>query len=285
MSLEELYPYSVKRITLADHDCAYIDEGRRGTPMLFLHGFSVNLASFAKSYPHFIKNHRVIALDYPGYYLSEKKDAPYDIPFMARAVAELLDKLNLTKAVLVGSSMGGAIALEAALLRPQAVGALVLAAPVGFSGRNVLLSWIVGLQRMLLPREKVIATMSARLPGRVAAFFVDKSNPAADKIRAAYEKMKGRGDYGLWIMALVRMAQSVLSADLTRRARGAALPTLIIWGDGDRVLPPAGAERAKRAMGDWATVVMIHGVGHLPFIEAADRFHTEVDGFLTSIDL
>jgi len=49
----------------------------------------------------------VIALDYPGYYLSEKKDAPYDIPFMARAVAELLDKLNLKKAVLVGSSMGG----------------------------------------------------------------------------------------------------------------------------------------------------------------------------------
>ena len=87
--------------------------------MVFLHGFSVNLASFAKSYPHFLKNHRVIALDYPGYYLSEKKDAPYDIPFMARAVAELLDKLDLKKAVLVGSSMGGAIALEAALLRPE----------------------------------------------------------------------------------------------------------------------------------------------------------------------
>lgn len=285
MSLEELYPYSVKRITLAGHDCAYIDEGRRGTPMVFLHGFSVNLACFAKSYPHFIKNHRVIALDYPGYYLSEKKDAAYDIPFMARAVAELLDELGLKKAVLVGSSMGGAIALETALLRPELVGALVLAAPVGFSGRNVLLSWIVGLQRMLLPREKVIATMSARLPGRVAAFFADESNPAADKIRAAYEKMKGCGDYGLWIMALVRMAQSVLSADLTRRARGAVLPTLVIWGDRDRVLPPAGAEKAKRAMGDWATAVMIHGVGHLPFIEAADRFHTEVDGFLTSIDL
>ncbi len=127
--------------------------------------------------------------------------------------------------------------------------------------------------------------MSARLPGRVAAFFADESNPAAGKIRAAYEMMKERGDYGLWIMALVRMAQSVLSADLTRRARDVALPTLIIWGDRDRVLPPAGAEKAKRAMGDWATVVVIPGVGHLPFIEATDRFHTEVDGFLTSLDL
>lgn len=285
MSLEELYPYPVKRIALAGHDCGYIDEGSRGTPMVFLHGFSVNLASFAKSYPHFLKNHRIVALDYPGYYLSEKKDFPYDIPFMAGAVVELLERLDLKKAVLVGSSMGGAIAVEAALLRPERVGALVLAAPVGFSGRNVLLSRIIGLQRALLPTEKVVSAMSARLPGRVAAFFADESNPAADKIRAAYEKMKGRGDYPLWIMALTRMAQAVLSENLTRRARDLAVPTLVIWGDRDRVLPPAGARKAGEAMGGWATVVVVPGVGHLPFIEAAERFHSEVDGFLASLNL
>jgi pimeloyl-ACP methyl ester carboxylesterase len=285
MSLEELYPYPVKRISLAGHDCAYIDEGRRGTPMVFLHGFSVNLACFAKNYPHFLKSHRIIGLDYPGYYLSEKKDMPYDIPFMARAVGELLEKLNLPKAVLVGSSMGGAIALEAALLKPERITALVLAAPGGFSGKNVLLSKIIGLQRLVLPKEKVISTMAARLPDRVGTFFADETNPAADKIRAAYEKMKERGDYPLWIMALVRMAQSMLREDLTARARELAVPTLVVWGDKDRVLPPLGAAKAQRTLGNWATVVMIHGAGHLPFIEAAERFQREVDGFLASLNL
>ena len=286
MSLEELYPYPVKRISLLGHDCAYIDEGRRGTPMVFLHGFSVNLACFAKNYPHFAKNHRVIGLDYPGYYLSEKKeDEPYDIPYMARAVVELLEKLDLDKAVLVGSSMGGAVAVKAALLGPERVGALVLAAPGGFSGRSAIMSRMIGLQRAVLPKQKLISAMSKRLTDRVSTFFADKSNPTADKIRAGYEKMKERDDYTLWIMTLLRMAQSVLTVDLTHAAKDVAVPTLVIWGDRDEVLPPAGAEKARRAMGNWATLVMIHGVGHLPFIEATERFHTEVDNFLVSAGL
>lgn len=283
MSLEELYPYPVKRISLVGHDCAYIDEGRGGVPMVFLHGFSVSLACFAKNYPHFLKKHRIVALDYPGYYLSEKKDLPYDIPFMARAVAQLLDKLDLKKTVLVGSSMGGAIALETARLRPDLIGGLVLAAPGGFSGRNVLFSRIIGFVRAVLPERMVISKMSARLPERAATFFTDKNNPAIDKIRAGYEGMKYRKDYPLWIMTLLRMAQSLLSVDLTRTARDITTPTLIVWGDNDEVLPPAGAKKAKEAMEDWATVVMIHGVGHLPFIEATERFHAEVDDFLASL--
>ncbi len=283
MPLEGLYPYPVKRISLLGHSCAYIDEGRGGAPMVFLHGFSVNLTCFAKNYPHFLKKHRVVGLDYPGYYLSEKKEQPYDIPFMSRSVVELIEKLNLKKAVLVGSSMGGAIALEAALARPDLVGALVLAAPGGFSGGSRLMSRIIGLQRAILPRERIVSTMTARLEKRVPTFFADKSNPAIDKIRAGYGAAKSRKDYPLWIMALIGMAQSLLAADLTGRARDIAVPTLVIWGDRDEVLPPDGAVKAKEAMGDWATVVTIPGVGHLPFIEATERFNAEVDGFLFSL--
>ncbi len=283
MPLEGLYPYPVKRISLVDHTCAYIDEGRGGVPMVFLHGFSVNLACFAKIYPHFLKKHRVIGLDYPGYYLSEKKEQAYDIAFMARSVVELIEKLNLKKTVLVGSSMGGAIAVETALARPDLIGALVLAAPGGFSGRSVLMSRIIGLQRAILPRDRIVRAMTKRLAKRVPTFFADKNNPAIDKIRAGYEAMKDRKDYPLWIMALVGMAQSLLAADLTNRARDITVPTLILWGDRDEVLPPAGAVKAKEAMGDWATVVMIPGAGHLPFIEATERFNAEADAFLTSL--
>ena len=284
MSLEQFYPYPVRRISLVGHDCAYIDEGK-GIPMVFLHGFSVNLASFAKNYPFFAKRRRVIALDYPGYYLSDKKDAPYDIPFMARAVVELVEKLGIERTVLVGSSMGGAVAIETALSRPDLIGALVLAAPGGFSGRNVVLSWLIGLQLLFMPKETVVAKMYERLPGRVPAFFADKASPFIETIRAGYEEMKKRGDFSLWVLTLAKMARSVLKADLSDRARSVAAPTLIIWGDRDEVLPPAGAPAAKRAMGDRARLVIFNGVGHVPFIEAPDRFNDLVDGFLTSLGL
>jgi pimeloyl-ACP methyl ester carboxylesterase len=160
-----------------------------------------------------------------------------------------------------------------------------LAAPGGFSGRSVLMSYIVGLQRAILPRDRVVAAMSARLARRVPTFFADKTNPAIDKILAGYEAMKDRKDYSLWIMALVGMARSLLRVDLTGRARRITVPTLVVWGDRDEVLPPAGAARAGESMGDWATVIMIPGVGHLPFIEATERFNTEVDGFLATLGL
>ncbi len=282
MSLTNFYPYPVKRISLVGHDCAYIDEGK-GTPMVFLHGFSVNLGCFTKNYPYFAGHRRIIGLEYPGYYLSEKKDVPYDIPFMARAVAELIEKLHLGPAVLVGSSMGGTIALETAVARPNLVSTLVLAAPGGFSGRQPLMSRFIDIQLRLFPRHKVIAAMTRRLEERVPTFFADKSHPFIGQIIEGYEAMKIRDDHDLWIMALVMMARSLLRTDLRRRAREVAAPTLIVWGDHDEVLPRAGADLARRAMGDRSRVVIIPGVGHLPFIEAAERFNKEVDRFLASL--
>ena len=282
MSLTKFYPYPAKKISLVGHDCAYIDEGR-GTPMVFLHGFSVHLGCFAKNYPYFARHRRVIGLEYPGYYLSQKKDAPYDIPFMARCVAELIEKLHLKQAVLVGSSMGGTIALEAAIARPDLVSALVLAAPGGFSGRQPLMSRLIDIQLRLFPRKNVIAAMSRRLGQRVPTFFADKAHPFIGEIIKGYEGMKTRDDYELWIMTLVMMARSLLRTDLRRRAREIVVPALIVWGDKDEVLPPAGADLARRAMGDRATVVTFPNVGHLPFIEEAKRFNKEVDGFLASL--
>lgn len=285
MSLKDQYPYPVKRIGIKGHDCAYIDEGR-GTPMLFLPGFSVNLASFSPNYPHFASTRRVIGMDYPGYYLSEKKgDAPYSIPFMADGVVELIDKLALEKTILVGSSMGGAIAMETALKVPGRVAGLVLTAPAGFSGRNPLVANMISLQTLLLPHKKIIEKMFDRLVGRVDAFFYDKKNPFRDTIFDGYSAMKGEGDFALWIMTLTRMARSVLRADYRKSAGEIVAPTLIIWGEKDEVLPPVGARIAEMSLGKNARVVMFPDTGHLPFIEEPDAFMREVDGFLKTLGL
>lgn len=283
--LESFYSYDIKRIDLLGHDCVYIDEGR-GTPVIFLHGFSVNLNCFSPIYPSFMKNRRVIALDYPGYYLSEKKeDVPYDIPYAADAVVELIDKLNLENVVLVGSSMGGGVAMEVALKDPDSISAVILADPVGFSGRNPFLAAMISLQVSLLPEEIVRMKMFDRLISRVDTFFYDKEDPFADIITDWYYAMEERDDFGIWISILTKMARSVLRADYRKTAGDIKAPTYIIWGDKDEVLPPEGLEIADEAMGENLKVEMMPNVGHLPFVEDPETFNAKTDEFLKSLGL
>ena len=281
MSLEALYPYPVKRVTLAGHECAYIDEGK-GTPIVFLHGFSVNLAAFSPIYPALAKKRRVIGLDYPGYYLSEKRaDVAYSISFMADAVAEMIETLGLDGAVLVGSSMGGAVAQETALMIPDAVSALVLAAPAGFSGRNLLVASLLSLQKALLPKKKLIDAMTTRLYDRVSTFVYNKESNFLKDVYRQYDAMREREDYDLWIGTLLKMAREVLVVDFRRRAGGISAPTLIVWGDKDEVLPPEGAEVARDTYGAGLTLKIVPDVGHLPFAERPDQFTGLVDEFLS----
>jgi len=281
MALEDLYPYPVKRVTLSGHECAYIDEGA-GTPLIFLHGFSVNLSSFASIYPALARKRRVIGLDYPGYYLSEKKaGVKYDIPLLARAVCEMIETLGLDRVVLVGSSMGGAVAQEAALTAPDAVSALVLAAPAGFSGRNLLLASLLSVQKGLLPEKKLVDAMTRRLYDRVSTFVYDKESVFLEDVYRGYDAMREREDYPLWIGTLLMMAREVLTVDFRRRAGGIAAPTLIVWGDRDEVLSPEGASEARKTFGPSMTLEILSDVGHIPFAERPDVFVELVDGFLS----
>jgi pimeloyl-ACP methyl ester carboxylesterase len=284
MSLTEFYPYPVKRITLVDHDCAYVDEGK-GVPMVFLHGFSVNLTVFSKNYPRLSRTRRVVGLDYPGYYLSEKKEAPYDIPFMAEAVSELIDKLSLKGVVLVGSSMGGAIAIETARRRPDKISAVVLAAPAGFVGRRPFLATLLTLQQKVSSAAAFRKKFFERLFGRVDTFFANKKEQMKDEVVAQYTLMGKRDDFGLWIDTLAKMAKAILRVDSRAGLSQISAPVLLFWGDADEVLSVDGVKIARTSSGDNLTVEVIPGAGHLLFAEKPDLFDERVDSFLKAHNL
>lgn len=125
------YPYPVKYLNANGGKIAYIDEGM-GTPILLIHGLSTDLLSFAPLYGDLIKNgYRVIALDLIGYGKSSKPEVNHSIEFYSKIVLDLMKKLSLNKAVLLGHSMGGAIALLVAGKNPQMVKSLVLLTPGG----------------------------------------------------------------------------------------------------------------------------------------------------------
>jgi pimeloyl-ACP methyl ester carboxylesterase len=104
----------------------YEDTGSGDPPMLFVHGIG-NHEHYARQIEHFARSHRVIAPDLPGFGQSEAPDdREYGISAFAEDVAWLCDELELRRAVIVGHSMAGCIALEVAAARPELVSALVL---------------------------------------------------------------------------------------------------------------------------------------------------------------
>jgi len=183
--------------------------------------------------------------------------------------------------VLVGSSMGGAVAQEAALTAPGAVSALVLAAPAGFSGTHRLLASLLSVQKALLPKKKLVGAMTRRLYDRVSTFVYDKESDFLGDVYRSYDAMREREDYQAWIETLLSMAREVLSVDFRRRAGGISAPTLIVWGDKDEVLPFKGATEARKSYGSNMTLEIFEDAGHIPFAEQPDVFVNLVDGFLS----
>src|SRR3954451_15273201 len=110
----------------------------RGPDMLLLHGLGATKASFFDTAAALSRHYRVHALDLPGFGGSSKPAiAPYGAPYAARAVVGTMDALNISRAHLVGNSMGGRVAIEVGLTRPERVGGIALLSPaVAFVRRD-----------------------------------------------------------------------------------------------------------------------------------------------------
>jgi len=114
----------------------YLDTGH-GPPVVFLHGLGASMYAWRKNLAAVAAaGFRVIAFDNRGFGLSDKPPAPYDNAAYARLAVALMDSLEIPDAVLVGHSMGGAIAAEVAIAYPQRVRGLVLVGSVGLGARE-----------------------------------------------------------------------------------------------------------------------------------------------------
>src|SRR5207247_5392242 len=121
----------------------YLDTGH-GPPVVFLHGLGASMYAWRKNLAAVAAaGFRVIAFDNRGFGLSDKPPAPYDNAACARLAIAFMDSLGLPDAVLVGHSMGGAIAAEVAIEHPQRVRGLVLVGSAGLGTREPLLFRLV----------------------------------------------------------------------------------------------------------------------------------------------
>lgn len=248
---------------------AYL-EGGKGPPLMLLHGFGGNKDNFARIAKYLTPHYRVIVPDHAGFGESAK---PQPADYAPRAQAErlraLAKALGATPLHLGGNSMGGQIALTYAAMYPKEVQSLwllnaagVWSAPQSELRRHIAQS---GENPMIVQDEDEFAALLGWLtarPLRIPRPFLDVV--AQERIRnfALEEKI----------------FKQVAADSVEERIRGLAVPTLIVWGQQDRVLHPGTAGILQMLL-IRSEVVMMRNVGHLPMVEEPEASARDYLGF------
>ncbi len=248
-----------------------------GRPVLLIHGNPSNTYSWRKVIRPLATRYRVDAIDLPGYGFSDKpRDAPYTTEWLARHVVAYLDAVGVGRALLVGSSMGGYVASETALLFPDRVSALVLVDASGLpeaTGGYPLAVRMSGWP-VLGP---VLRALPAR--GRVRASLenavYDPTQVTDADVDAYYAPLRSAGRMNAFV---ARMKQPT-APERADRVRTIRAPTLVITGDTDRLVAPATARRYHELIAASELLVMPR-TGHLPHEEHPDEFVRAVTTFL-----
>jgi pimeloyl-ACP methyl ester carboxylesterase len=251
----------------------YIDVGR-GAPVVFLHGLGASMYAWRRNLAAVAAaGFRVIAFDNRGFGLSDKPPAPYDNAAYARLAIALMDSLRLTDAVLVGHSMGGAIAAQVAIEHPARVRGLVLVGSAGLGAREPLLfrvaRWpVLGPAALALRGRGFTARLLRSTyfdPGKVTEADVDQ-----------YYAPVAQPEYG---RALRGVLQHFRFTALEGRLDRIAAPTLVLWGEEDRWVP-MGLGRALAAGITRSAFVSVPHAGHSVQEEAPDEVNHLVTRFL-----
>jgi len=258
------------------------DEGPRDDPMplVLLHGTAASLHTWDGWTTALIRERRVIRVDLPGFGLTgPAPDGDYRIERYVRFVTALLDALRLERCVLAGNSFGGWIAWETALALPDRVGALVLvdaagypleseSVPIGF--RIARIPGLNRLARVTLPRSLIESSVRNTYgdPSRVTPALVDRY----------YELTLREGNRE----ALARRFAAGRYSDDPARIRALQLPTLILWGGRDRLIPPRYGDRFHLDLED-SRLVIFPALGHVPHEEDPPSTMAAVREFLAQV--
>ena len=258
--------------------------------VLFLHG----LGSYLKFWRAQLDavaatGDRVIAIDQLGFGKSDKPATfPYTTEAFAENVAEVLDLLHLERAVLVGHSMGGQTALSTAIRFPDRVLALGLVSPAGFetfSRREQ--QWFKNVYHRGLVKDADEEAIWTNV--RDANF--QRWTPALEWLIEERVRLAKNADFDAYAYAQVRTVEGLARNDFVRESLGrVAAPTLIIYGNGDRLIPNpflhGGFTRDVMAWGQGqikgAQLTELKGCGHTVQLDCPTEFNEALLGFLKS---
>ena len=255
----------IERSVVAGGARCRVWEKGEGEPLGFLGGLR-GLPRWIPLLDRLAEQRRVIAPSLPGFPGATGHDGLDDLADWAIATLDLLEASGLEGADLVGASVGGTLAAEAACFSRSIAKRLVLIAPFG-----------------LFDEREPVADVWAQRPSELAALL----SARPEHLEAFLAAPEGE-DAAEWQIVLARANEAAArllwptgDAGLHKRLHRIATPTLILWGSEDRVVPASYAKRFAERVAGWVEVRTIQGAGHMAEIDQPDAVAEEVLRFLS----
>jgi pimeloyl-ACP methyl ester carboxylesterase len=268
------------RIRLDGREVNYVDAGQ-GPALVFLHGLGASWQSWLENIPEFARDHRVVAMDLPGFGYSELPDQDISIEYYANWTFRLLDVLGIDEGAVVGNSMGGFIAAEMAIRRPERVQRLAVVSAAVFWQTYRRAQPLVQLARL---SDAIVARALMRVSDDVATRPRLRSWALAtagfryphliDK-ELAHEMVRSARRTDGFLPALEALADFPLEEELPK----ISCPALIVWGAHDTLVPVKDAKRMEELIPDSRRVVF-ERTGHVAMLERPERFNRLLREFL-----
>ena len=259
-----------------------------GPVVVLVHGIASSSRTWLSVLPALAERYTVIAPDLLGHGLSGKPRGDYSLGAYASGIRDLLSVLGLARATVVGHSLGGGIAMQFAYQFPQSIERLVLVDSGGLGNEVSLLlraATLPGAEYVLPLLFGPVARTTGSTVGRIAGRFGIKGSA---NVRSMAESFASLGD-GDARRAFVHTARSVIDPSGQRvdaRDRlylSEGIPTLLVWGERDSIIPVAHGRAAHELM-PHSRLEVFPGAGHFPFNDDPDRFARVVDDFITGTD-
>ncbi|HEX6228982.1 MAG TPA: alpha/beta fold hydrolase [Solirubrobacterales bacterium] len=274
--------HHLRRVELPGASVNYVEMGE-GEPIVFVHGISGSWQNWLENLPHFARTHRVIAPDLPGFGRSPIPSWPIDVPAYGRLLHDFCEKLGIgSGAALVGNSLGGFVGAEAVTAEPGRFDRLALVSAAGIVNtwnpeeRAVVTAYV---WRTFSP---LFAIRSSEIIGRprlreiVFNRFVRFPNLLRpellwEQMANGLERCDGFGD----------SLRAAIRHDIRERLGEIDIPTLVLWGFDDRVIPVQAALSYHRRI-PGSRLEIFERTGHVPQFERPQRFNAILEDFLTA---
>lgn len=249
-----------------------------GPALLLVHGISDHSGTWAHLLPELAKRYTVVAPDLLGHGGSDKPRADYAAGAYACGMRDLLTVLDVDRVTVVGHSLGGGVAMQFAYQFPELCERLVLVSSGGI-GRGVHPL----LRLACVPGAELALPLLTHLPGVPALLPMLDFGPDAKYARERYTALRGRAARTAFLRTLRSVVdvrgQVVTMMDRCYLTRG--IPTLLVWGSADRIVPVGHAHKAHEAM-PGSRLEIFEGAGHFPHQKDPNRFTALLDDFITS---
>lgn len=253
-------------IKLRQNKVRYLEEGRSNDTIILIHGLGASAERWQDVVPHLSKKYRVVIPDLIGFGYSDKPTVDYTVSLFVRFLFDFLDSLGIKKCTMIGSSLGGQIVAEFAIQYNQVLKKMILVSPSGF--------------------------MEYSTPA-LEAYMMTVFNPDEQNTKKAFQMMYGLngvestvddfrrrlklpGAQEAFISTIMHVSRTKIDC---KKLSAISIPTLIVWGSQDRVIPSDNAKSFFSCLNN-CNYVEMSGCGHVPYVDQPENFSKLVLGFL-----